>query len=122
MIDIAEIIKDKEREFISLRELFTRIKLQYPNYTDVDIAKFFLLLRKEGSVFSNGENPLYGYFIPSLVKQDFCGFTGTQWGCEDPDLIDLLEHILLKEGMPTNEIVENPMVETPLDFDDDIPF
>lgn len=102
MIDIAEIIKDKEREFISLREFFTRIKLQYPNYTDVDIAKFFLLLRKEPIPFndSNSENTLHSYLIPSLVKRDFCGFTGTQWGSEDPRLIDLLGHILFEKEMP----------------------
>ncbi|EAA7439509.1 hypothetical protein SFE98_002926 [Salmonella enterica] len=125
MIDITEIIKERDNEFISLREFFTRIKLQNPNYTDVDIAKFLLFLKKEGSIRfidSNGENALYGYSIPSLVKQDFCGFTNTHWSSDDPTLTDLLEDILLKGKMPTKPMVKNPMVETPMDFEDDIQF
>ncbi|EII7445987.1 hypothetical protein LHS21_000137 [Salmonella enterica subsp. enterica serovar Newport] len=125
MIDITDIIKEKDNEFISLREFFTRIKLQNPNYTDVDIAKFLILLKKEGSIRfidSNGENALYGYSVPSLVKQDFCGFTNTHWSSDDPDLINLLENILFKGEMPTKPMVENPIVETPMDFEDDIPF
>ncbi|EAP7665158.1 hypothetical protein CDJ04_16110 [Salmonella enterica] len=125
MIDITEIIKEKDNEFISLREFFTRIKLQQPKYTDVDIAKFLLWLRKEGSITfndNNGENVFYGHYIPSLVKQDFCGFTRARSSSEDPTLTDLLENILLKGKMPTKPMVKNPMVETPMDFEDDIPF
>ncbi|EKC2241809.1 hypothetical protein VQZ80_000214 [Salmonella enterica] len=120
MIDIIEIIKEKDNEFISLREFFTRIKLQNPNYTDVDIVKFLILLKREGSIRfidSNGENIFYGYSIPSLVKQGFCGFTNTHWSSDDPDLIGLLENILFKGEMPIK-----PIVETPMDFEDDIPF
>lgn len=125
MIAITDIIKEKDNEFISLREFFIRIKLQNPNYTDVDIAKFLILLKKEDSIRfidSNGENTLYGYSVPSLVKQDFCGFTYTHWSSDDPDLIDLLEEILFKGKMPTKPMVENQIVETPMDFEDDIPF
>ncbi|EBA9121414.1 hypothetical protein CED64_08090 [Salmonella enterica] len=125
MIDITEIIKEKDREFISLREFFSRIKLQQPKYTDVDIAKFLLWLRKEGSITfngNNGENVFYGHYIPYLVKQDFCGFTNIHWNSDDPELIDLLENILFKGEMPTKPMVEDPIVETPMDFEDDIPF
>ena len=43
MLDIAEVLKARENEFISLRELITRIRLQQPHVSESDIASFLYI-------------------------------------------------------------------------------
>ncbi|EIZ2109414.1 hypothetical protein MOQ95_004027 [Salmonella enterica] len=126
MIDIAEHLKEKEREFISLRELFTRIKQHQPNVTDVDIAKFLLLKMEERAEINNSnqfdqEVDFPFWYDDDFVKRGVCGFVPRVWR-DDPNLEDLLNGILSQGEMPTKPMVENPIVETPMDFEDDIPF
>ncbi|WP_434478011.1 hypothetical protein, partial [Klebsiella pneumoniae] len=43
MLDIAEVLKARKSEFISLRELITRIRLQQPHVSESDIANFLYI-------------------------------------------------------------------------------
>ena len=96
MLDIAEVLKARENEFISLRELITRIRLQQPHVSESDIASFLYIEN------SNRE-------LPEWVKHG---------GYQDSELVTLLKVIHEEGHMP--EVT--PPSEPPMDFDDDIPF
>ncbi|AMW52577.1 hypothetical protein FIV60_09920 [Salmonella enterica] len=105
MLDIAEVLKARENEFISLRELITRIRLQQPHVSESDIASFLYIEN------SNRE-------LPEWVKQGIAStIEGTDGGYQDSELVTLLKVIHEEGHMP--EVT--PPSEPPMDFDD-IPF
>ncbi|BBG61810.1 hypothetical protein [Providencia rustigianii] len=110
MIDIAEALKARENEFISLRELITRIRLQQPHVSESQIADFLYIEN------ANKE-------LPAWVKQGIARtIEETDGGYEDVELESLLKVIHEQTYMP--EVTEPPMPsEPPMDFEDlDIPF
>lgn len=119
-LNILADLEEKEREFISVRELFERIRTLQPHVTDVEIAKWLSGLTKK-------RQP------PEFVWRNRRGdIESTNWN-EDPDF-DRLIDIVLEDGtvpitkldtvvkkIPTS-LVTVTSLETPMDFDDDIPF
>ena len=106
MLDIAEVLKARESEFISLRELITRIRLHQPHVSESDIASFLYI--------ENSDREL-----PEWVKQGIAStIEGTDGGYQDSDLVTLLKVIHEEGHMP--EVT--PPSEPPMNFDDDIPF
>ncbi|AKF36909.1 TPA: hypothetical protein PXN30_003348 [Yersinia enterocolitica] len=109
MLDIAEVLKARESEFVSLRELVTRIRLQQPHVSESQIADFLYIENANGD-------------LPEWVKQGIAGsieLTDTDNNYDgDPSLISLLKAIREEGYMP--EVTPPP--EPPMDFDDDIPF
>ncbi|AEF47193.1 hypothetical protein SerAS12_4095 [Serratia sp. AS12] len=113
-LNILADLEAKEQEFISVRELFERIRLLQPHVTDIEIAKWLAWLIK------NKQQP---EFVWRNKRGDI---ETTNWN-EDPDF-DRLIDIVLEEGIvpivkraPTN-VVTNIALDVPMDFDDDIPF
>ena len=51
-LNILADLEAKEQEFISVRELFERIRLLQPHVTDAEIAKWLSWLTKTGSCLS----------------------------------------------------------------------
>ncbi|EPD1271085.1 hypothetical protein ACR6AX_001242 [Escherichia coli] len=93
MIDIAEVLKAREWEFISLRELITRIQLHQPHVSYSQIADFLYL--KECAIE-----------LPEWVKQGIAGTIestyvdlSNQYN-SDPALTDLLEVIRERNSVP----------------------
>ncbi|CNL75347.1 MULTISPECIES: hypothetical protein [Yersinia] len=109
MLDIAEVLKARESEFVSLRELITRIRLQQPHVSESQIANFLYIVNEDGD-------------LPEWVKQGIAGtieLTDTDNNYDgDPSLISLLKAIREEGYMP--EVTPPP--EPPMDFDDLIPF
>lgn len=106
MLDIAEVLKARESEFISLRELITRIRLQQPHVSESKIADFLYIEN------ANGE-------LPSWVKQGIAStIEPTDNGYNDVELEALLKAIHEEGHVP--EVTPPP--QAPMDFDDDIPF
>ncbi len=117
MLDIAEALKARENEFISLRELITRIRLQQPHVSESQIADFLYI--------ENANRQL-----PEWVKKGIAStIEGTDGGYEDVELEALLKVITEETYMPeVTPPVSQPQAqkssvqEPPMDFDDDIPF
>lgn len=117
MLDIAEALKARENEFISLRELITRIRLQQPHVSESQIADFLYI--------ENANRRL-----PEWVKKGIAStIEGTDGGYEDVELEALLKVITEETYMPeVTPPVSQPQAqkssvqEPPMDFDDDIPF
>lgn len=109
MLDIAELLKERRNEFISLRELITRIRLYQPHVTESQIADFLYLEMVSGG-------------LPDWVKQGIAGAIETTYlnvGFDSDESLNDLLRVIHKEGhMP--EVT--PPLEPPMDFDDDIPF
>ncbi|WP_404273472.1 hypothetical protein [Yersinia similis] len=109
MLDIAEVLKARESEFVSLRELITRIRLQQPHVSESQVANFLYIVNEDGD-------------LPEWVKQGIAGtieLTDTDNNYDgDPSLISLLKAIREEGYMP--EVTPPP--EPPMDFEDDIPF
>ncbi|CQH45463.1 hypothetical protein ACSOQ3_001096 [Yersinia enterocolitica] len=82
MLDIAEVLKARESEFVSLRELITRIRLQQPHVSESQIANFLYIVNEDGD-------------LPEWVKQGIAGtieLTDTDNNYDgDPSLISLLK-------------------------------
>ncbi|MGN5573861.1 hypothetical protein [Enterobacter sp. Lyrl_3] len=117
MLDIAEVLKARESEFVSLRELVTRIHLHQPHVSETQIADFLYIQE------SNGD-------LPEWVKQGIAGTieptdTGNHYD-GDPSLISLLKAIreegYMPEVKPTLQTAPPAVSQPPMDFDDDIPF
>lgn len=115
-LNILADLRSKELEFISVGELFERIRLLQPHVTDVDIAKWLSWRAKN--------KPL-----PEFVLLNQRGdIESTDWN-QDPDF-DRLIDIVLEDGcVPTVKLsppnpdgINNNLSEPPMDFDDDIPF
>lgn len=117
MLDIAEVLKARESEFVSLRELVTRIRLHQPHVTESQIADFLYIEEANGD-------------LPEWVKQGIAGtieLTDTENNYDgDPSLISLLKAIreegYMPEVTPTLQTVPPTVSEPPMEFDDDIPF
>lgn len=113
MIDIAEALKARENEFISLRELIIRIRLQQPHVSESQIADFLYI--------ENANRQL-----PDWVKKGIAStIEGTDGGYEDVELETLLKVITEETYMPevSPPPTPSPAQEPPMDFDDiDIPF
>lgn len=118
MLDIAEVLKARASEFVSLRELVTRIRLHQPHVSESQIADFLYIEEANGD-------------LPEWVKQGIAGTieqTDTDNHYDgDPSLTSLLKAIreegYMPEVTPTLEIARPTASEPPLDFDDsDIPF
>ncbi|WP_241609337.1 hypothetical protein [Rosenbergiella australiborealis] len=108
MIDIAEFLKARDSEFVSLRELVTRIRLQQPHITESQIADFLYLEEVGGEMPEWIQQGIAGTIVPTDTDNDYDG---------DPSLVSLLK-IIREEGyMP-----EVTPPEEPLEFTDDIPF
>ncbi|VVT48020.1 hypothetical protein UYSO10_1952 [Kosakonia radicincitans] len=108
MLDIAEVLKQRKSEFISLRELITRIRLHQPHVSESQIADFLYLemINKE---------------LPEWVRQGIAGsieLTYLDAGYDSDTSLEALLRVIHEEGhMP--EVTLPP--EPPMDFDD-IPF
>lgn len=91
MLDIAEVLKARESEFVSLRELITRIRLQQPHVSESQIANFLYIVNEDGD-------------LPEWVKQGIAGtieLTDTDNNYDgDPSLISLLKAIREEGYMP----------------------
>lgn len=119
MLDIAEVLKARESEFVSLRELITRIRLQQPHVSESEIADFLYL--------ENGSGDL-----PEWVKQGIAkSIETTDGGYEDVELVSLLKAIREEGHMPEVtpgwvraevQVAKSQATEPPMDFEDDIPF
>lgn len=107
MLDIAEMLKVRESEFISLRELITRIRLQQPHVSESQVADFLYIENENGG-------------LPEWVKQGIAkSIEVTDGGYDDVSLESLLKAIH-EEGY-MSEVTPPP--QPPMDFDDiDIPF
>lgn len=106
MLDIAEVLKARESEFISLRELITRIRLQQPHVSEFQIAEFLYV--------ENANKQLPEWFKLGIAST----IEATDGGYQDVALETLLKAIHEERCMP--EVT--PLPEPPMDFDDDIPF
>lgn len=121
MLDIAEVLKARESEFVSLRELVTRIRLQQPHVSESQIADFLYIENANGD-------------LPELVKQGIAkSIETTDGGYEDVALTSLLKAIREEGYMPEVTVIpewagakvqvaNSKVAEPPMDFDDDIPF
>ncbi len=109
MLDIVEVLKARESEFVSLRELVTRIRLQQPHVSESQIADFLYIQNDNGDLPEWVKQGIAGTIEPTDTYNDFDG---------DPSLISLLKAIREEGYMP--EVTPPP--EPPMDFDDDIPF
>ncbi|MEI7253540.1 hypothetical protein [Dickeya dadantii] len=123
MLDIAELLKARKNEFISLREFITRIHLHQPHVSLKDIADFLYIENSNGG-------------LPEWVRKGIAGSIETTWVDDsnhfdsDTSLQSLLNVIHEENGMP--EVIPPSLVppvvqpatpsEPTLDFDDDIPF
>ncbi|CNF39546.1 Uncharacterised protein [Yersinia rohdei] len=111
MLDIAELLKARKSEFISLRELITRIKLHQPHVSESDIAEVIYLEMSNKT-------------MPEWVRRGIAGSIEKTYVDESNDSDSSLEELLkvvFKLGcMP--EVTPPPVLEPPMDFDDDIPF
>ncbi|EMM6764537.1 hypothetical protein ROS60_004862 [Pluralibacter gergoviae] len=106
MLDIAKVLKERDSEFISLRELISRIRLQQPHVDESQVADFLYIQHQEKNL---GE----------WVKQGIAKtIEPTDGGYEDVELESLLKAIHEEKCVP--EIIESPWPK--IDFDDDIPF
>ncbi|WP_308317794.1 hypothetical protein [Serratia marcescens] len=119
-LNILADLEAKEQEFISVRELFERIRLLQPHVTDAEIAKWLSWLTKNRQ-------------LPEFVWRNRRGdIEPTEWN-EDPEFDRLLD-IVLEDGavpivriqssvnkIPSGLMASNPS-DPPMDFDDDIPF
>lgn len=109
MLDIAEVLKARESEFVSLRELVTRIRLQQPHVSESQIADFLYIENANGDLPEWVKRGIAGTIEPTDTDNNYDG---------DPDLISLLKAIRDEGYMP--EVTPPP--EPPMDFDDLIPF
>ena len=109
MIDIAEVLKARESEFVSLRELVTRIRLQQPHVSESQIADYLYIENSNGDLPEWIKQGIAGTIEPTYTDDDYDG---------DPSLTSLLRVIREEGYMP--EVTPAP--EPPMDFDDDIPF
>ncbi|NUW60145.1 hypothetical protein [Cronobacter muytjensii] len=120
MIDIAELLKARKSEFISLRELITRISLHQPHVSIKDIADFLYI-----------ENSNAG--LPEWVKKGIAGSIEATYVDDtvaydtDYSIQSLLKVIHETGDMPQVRLLASPaaplvLSEPPMDFDDDIPF
>lgn len=107
MIDIAEYLKARDSEFISLRELVTRIRLQQPHITESQIADFLYLENTVGGLTEWVQQGIAGTLEPTF-EDDFDG---------DPSLVQLLKVIREEGYMPEVKVADNSIY-----FDEDIPF
>lgn len=114
MIDIAEYLKSRKNEFISLRELIERIKLHQPHVQETEIAEFLYIELLNGN-------------LPEWVKQGIAGNIEKTWinGDDyDSDMsLEQLLKIIFELGFMPVATPPSPEAEPPMDFDDlNIPF
>lgn len=119
MLDIVEVLKARESEFVSLRELVTRIRLQQPHVSESQIADFLYIENANGD-------------LPEWVKQGIAkSIESTDGGYHDVELVALLKAIRDEGYMPEVtpklhepmlQVAKSKVTEPPMDFDDDIPF
>ncbi|MFW5410045.1 hypothetical protein B7L51_015655 [Pectobacterium brasiliense] len=119
MLDIAELLKARKNEFISLREFITRIHLHQPHVSLKDIADFLYIENSNGG-------------LPEWVKKGIAGSIETTWVDDNNDFdgdtsLRALLNVIHEEGlMPEESPPKLPIPvaqsEPPMDFDDDIPF
>lgn len=119
MLDIAELLKARKSEFISLRELVTRIQLHQPHVSLKDIADYLYIENSNEELPQWVKRGTAGSIEPTYVD-DAIPFDG------DTSLQSLL-NVIQEEGcMPEVTLPAPPQPttpsEAPLDFDDDIPF
>lgn len=117
MLDIAEVLKARESEFVSLRELVTRIRLYQPHVSESQIADFLYIEEANGDLPEWVKQGIAGTIEPTDTDNNYDG---------DPTLISLLRVIREEGYMPevTPEIrtVPSAVSESSMNFDDDIPF
>lgn len=120
MLDIAELLKARKSEFISLRELITRIKLHQPHVSESEIAEAIYLEMVNDS-------------MPEWVRRGIAGsIEKTGFNSYDADVsLDRLLTVIFDEGfmpevspppLPSPPQQTSALSEPPMDFDDDIPF
>nr|DAJ82974.1 MAG TPA: DNA primase,Single-stranded DNA-binding protein, DnaG, Single-strand DNA-Binding Protein.5A [Caudoviricetes sp.] len=122
MLDIAELLKARKKEFISLREFITRIHLYQPHVSLKDIADFLYIEDSNGG-------------LPEWVKKGVAGSIETTWVDDnhmesDTSLHSLLNVIhefdempeVLPPALTSSTVTRIVPSEAPMDFDDDIPF
>ncbi|MBG6245541.1 hypothetical protein CS369_13520 [Candidatus Symbiopectobacterium sp. 'North America'] len=112
MIDIAELLKARKNEFISLKEFITRIKLHQPHVTETQIADYLYISNENGD-------------FPEWVKQGIAGSIEKTYiddSYESDVSLEVLLSTIHEQGyMP--EVTPPPVpIEPHMDFDDDIPF
>ncbi|AUO65429.1 hypothetical protein OGV87_10160 [Citrobacter sp. CK183] len=117
MLDIAEVLKARESEFVSLRELVTRIRLHQPHVSETQIADFLYIEESNGDLPEWVKQGIAGTIEPTYTDNHYDG---------DPSLISLLKAIreegYMPEVAPKIELARSTVSEPPMDFDDDIPF
>ncbi|ENL8715904.1 TPA: hypothetical protein ACS624_000324 [Klebsiella michiganensis] len=117
MLDIAEVLKARESEFVSLRELVTRIRLHQPHVSESQIADFLYIEEANGDLPEWVKQGIAGTIEPTYTDNNYDG---------DPSLISLLKAIreegYMPEVTPTIQAAPPVVSEPPMDFDDDIPF
>ncbi|MGC6028820.1 hypothetical protein [Enterobacter kobei] len=117
MLDIAEVLKARESEFVSLRELVTRIRLHQPHVSESQIADFLYIEESNGDLPEWVKQGIAGTIEPTYTDNHYDG---------DPSLISLLKAIreegYMPEVTPTLPTAPPTVSEPPMDFDDDIPF
>ncbi|HBR5525283.1 MULTISPECIES: hypothetical protein [Klebsiella] len=117
MLDIAEVLKARESEFVSLRELVTRIRLHQPHVSESQIADFLYIEEANGDLPEWVKQGIAGTIEPTDTDNNYDG---------DPSLISLLKAIreegYMPEVTPTLQAAQPVVSEPPMDFDDDIPF
>jgi len=117
MLDIAEVLKARESEFVSLRELVTRIRLHQPHVSESQIADFLYIEEANGDLPEWVKQGIAGTIEPTDTDNNYDG---------DPTLISLLKAIreegYMPEVTPMLQTAPPAVSEPPMDFDDDIPF
>ena len=122
MIDIAEALQARKNEFISLRELITRIHLHQPHVSLNDIAEYIYFVNSNGELGEWVQRGIAGSIETTYVDDESYGET-------DTSLESLLEVVRTEGKMPeVSPRLHYPLpspqtsLEPPMDFDDDIPF
>lgn len=117
MLDIAEVLKARESEFVSLRELVKRIRLHQPHVSEAQIADFLYIQETNGDLPEWVKQGIAGTIEPTDTDNNYDG---------DPSLILLLKAIreegYMPEVTPKIQVAQPVVSQPPMDFDDDIPF
>lgn len=114
MLDIAELLKARKSEFISLRELIVRIHLHQPHISLKDIADFIYIENSNEELPEWVKKGIAGTIEPTYVDDDYES---------DCSLTSLLS-VIHEEGCVPEVYTPPPApsVSAPMEFDDDIPF
>ncbi|MFA9593062.1 hypothetical protein [Citrobacter telavivensis] len=123
MIDIAEALQARKNEFISLRELITRIHLHQPHVSLNDIAEYIYFENSNRELGEWVQKGIAGSIETTYVDDESYEET-------DTSLESLLQVVRTEGKMPevSPPRLEYPLpslqtpLEPPMDFDDDIPF